>query len=206
MKIYDVEGFPNPARVRIALKEKGLFDAVEFIPVDVMGGEHRSPEFLAKNPSGAVPVLELVDGSCIAESLAITEFIDHLDGAPSLTGSDARQRAEIAMMQARVESGLLEAVGSYFHHATEGLGPDLETDQCADWGFRQKARALDTMRYLDTVLGDRPYLAGDSFSVADITAFTGMGFAAFAKVDVPAGLDNLAAWQDRVGRRPSIAA
>lgn len=205
MKIYDVEGFPNPARVRIALAEKGATDKVEFIPVDVMGGEHRSAAFKAKNPDAVVPCLELADGTHIAQCNAITEYIDAAFDGPSLTGTTPKDRAQISMMNLRAENGLLNAVGTYFHHATPGLGPDLETYQCAEWGKKQKEVAGQTMAYLDNVLADNEYLAGDQFSIADITAFAGLAFADFAKVDVPANLSNLAAWRAKVAARPSIA-
>ncbi|MCR9136857.1 MAG: glutathione S-transferase [Alphaproteobacteria bacterium] len=205
MKIYDTEGFPNPARVRIALAEKGASEKVEFIPVDVMAGEHRTEAFKARNPDATVPCLELEDGSHIAQCTAITEYIDgHFDG-PSLTGETPQERARISMMNLRAESGLLDAVGSYFHHATPGLGPDLETDQCAEWGKRQKDVASRTMTYLDGVLAETDYLAGDSFSVADITAYAGLAFADFAKVDIPEHLTHLNAWRARMAARPSIA-
>lgn len=205
MKIYDTEGFPNPARIRIAIAEKGATDKVAFVPVDVMGGEHRTSAFKAKNPDAAVPCLELADGTHISQCNAITEYIDgHFEG-PSLTGETPKERAMIAMMNLRAENGLMNAVGAYFHHATDGLGPDLETYQCAEWGNKQKEVAISTMAYLDEVLADNPFLAGPKFSVADITAFAGLAFADFAKVDIPASLTNLAAWRDKVAARPSIA-
>ena len=206
MKIYDVEGFPNPARIRIALAEKGASDKVEFIPVDVMGGEHRTPEFKAKNPDAVVPCLELEDGSHIAQCNAITEYIDATFDGPSLTGVTAKERAHISMMNLRAENGLLNAVGTYFHHATPGLGPDLETYQCAEWGNKQREVAESTMAYLDSVLAENEYLAGETFSMADITAFAGLAFADFAKVEIPESLANLKAWRARMAARPSIAA
>lgn len=204
MKVYEFQGFPNPARVRIALAEKGMTDKVTFVAVDVPGGEHRTPAFLAKNPSGAVPVLELDDGTTISECTAITEYIDHADGNPTLTGKTPKERAVIHMMHRRAEAGLLDAVGAYFHHATPGLGPKLETYQNADWGHHQKSRAVAGMKYLDGVLAKQPYLAGQSFSMADITAFTGLGFADFAKIEVPADCAHLKAWRSRVAGRPSV--
>jgi glutathione S-transferase len=204
MKIYDYQGFPNPTRIRIALAEKGLTNKVEFITIDVPNGEHRMPAFLAKNPSGAVPVLELDDGTTISECTAITEYIDNVAGTPTLTGRTAKERAVIHMMQRRAEAGLLDAVGTYFHHATPGLGPKLETYQCAEWGSHQKARAIAGMTYLDAVLAKNPYLAGENFSMADITAFAGLGFADFAKIDIPADCTHLKAWRARVAERPSI--
>lgn len=205
MIVYDTEGFPNPARVRIALAEKGATDKVKFVPVDVMAGEHRSDAFKAKNPDAVVPCLELADGTHISQCTAITEYIDgHFDG-PSLTGKTAKQRAQVAMMNLRAENGLLNAVGTYFHHATPGLGPDLETDQCAEWGNRQKEVAGQTMVYLDNVLADNDYIAGAEFSVADITTFAGLAFADFANVSIPDSLSNLKAWRAKVAARPSIA-
>ena len=206
MKVYEHKGFPNPMRIRVALAEKGLTDRVEFVPVDVTKGEHRTPEFLARNPAGAVPVLELEDGTCIAECSAITEYLDHLEGEPVLTGGTAKERAVIAMMQRRAEAGLLDAVGAYFHHATPGLGPQLETYQNREWGERQRERAVATMRQLDGVLATRPYLAGDGFTVADITALAGLAFAGFAEIAIPEECTALRAWQARVSQRPSVAA
>ncbi len=205
MKIHDCPGFPNPARIRIALAEKGLTDKVEFVHVDVPAGEHQGQEFRRKNPSAAVPVLELEDGTMISECTAITEYIDNLDGSPTLTGATPKQRAVTAMMQRRAEAGLLDAVAAYFHHATPGLGPDIEKNQCEPWGKLQRERAVDGMRYLDKVLADQPYIAGDRFSVADITAFAGLAFADFANIAVPNDCTNLKTWHRKVAQRPSIA-
>src|SRR5215468_6655973 len=121
MKIYDFKGFPNPARVRMAVAEKGLTGQVEFVTVNVPEGEHKTPAFLAKNPSAAVPVLELDDGTCIAECTAITEYLDNMTLSPSLTGKSTKERAVIHMMQRRTEATLLDAAAAYFHHATPGL-------------------------------------------------------------------------------------
>jgi len=205
MRVHEFKGFPNPARVRIALAEKNLFDQVEFVQVDVPGGAHRHPDFLAKNPSAAVPVLELADGTCLSECTAITEYLDHAAGEPVLTGRTARERGEIAMVQRKVEAGFLDAVSAYFHHATPGLGPAIETRQFKDWGDAQRERAVATMRWMDGQLEGRDYLAGDRFTVADITGMAGMAFAGFADIPVPADLANLRAWHDRVSARPSAA-
>lgn len=206
MKIYEFKGFPNPARVRIALAEKGLTDAVAFVSVDVPNGEHRTPEFLAKNPSGTVPVLELDDGTTISECTAITEYLDHAAPEPDLTGRTPRERAIIAMMQRRAEVGILDAVAAYFHHATPGLGPNIEGFQCSDWGNHQRQRAVAGMRYADDILAARPYLAGDEFSIADITAYAGLSFADLTGIEIPAELAHLAGWRARLAQRPSIAA
>lgn len=204
MKIFDVEGFPNPARVRLALAEKNALDHAEFITVDVMNGEHRTDSFKQKNPDATVPYAELDCGTCISQCTAITEYIDGSFEGPSLIGDTPKQRAVTQMMNLRAEAGLVDAVGAYFHHATPGLGPDLETNQNAAWGESNKTRAQKTMRYFDDVLGSSDYLAGGEFSMADITAFAGLAFADFAKVDIPAGLDNLTSWRKRLSKRPAF--
>jgi glutathione S-transferase len=201
MKIYDYPAFPNPLRVRIALAEKGLFNEVEFVTVDVPAGAHKRADFLAKNPAGAVPVLELDDGTTISECTAITEYLDHLTGEPELTGKTAKERAVVHMMQRRAEAGLLDAVAAYFHHATAGLGPTIETSQNREWGEANRARALDGMAYLNGVLAERSYLAGDRFTMADITAYAGLAFADFVKLDVPESCGHLKAWRERVAAR-----
>jgi len=205
LKIHDYKGFPNPTRVRIALAEKGLTNKVEFISVDVPGGEHRLPAFVRKNPYATVPVLELEDGTCISECTAITEYIDNLVGAPVLTGRSAKDRAIIHMMQRRTEAGLLDAAATYFHHATPGLGPKIEVYQNREWGEKNRERAIAGMRYCDQVLARQPFLAGNDFTMADITAFAGLAYAAIAKIEVPAELNNLRFWHQRVASRPSIA-
>lgn len=212
MKIHDVRGFPNPLRVRVALAEKGLTDQVEFVKVDLPGGEHKEAEFLAKNPSGTVPVLELDDGVYISECTAITEYVDHLDGRPTLTGATPRERAMIHMMQKRAEAELIDAVADYFHYATRGLGPAIEDGKKANWtgrdafGRKQGERAVAGMRYFDSVLRDRPYVAGERFSMADITVLGGLVFAGFAKLDVPEACTALKAWRARIEDRPSVKA
>lgn len=205
MKIYEYAGLPNPARVRIALAEKGLMDQVEFVSVDVLNGEHQKPDFLSKNPSGTVPVLELDDGTTISECTAITEFLDLQSGEQVLTGRTPKERATVHMMQRRAEAGLMDAVGTYFHHATPGLGPDIEGYQCPEWGQHQRERAVSGMQYLNDELADKPWLAGDTFSIADITAFAGLAFAEFAEIAIPAELTHLKDWRARVAARPSVA-
>ena len=205
MKIYDVPNFPNPVRVRIALAEKGAIDQVQFEAVDVMAGEHRTAAFLEKNPAAGVPVLELDDGTCIAECTAITEYIDHrFDGIP-LTGETAKQRAVVSMMNRRAESMVLDAVGTYFHHATDGLGPALETYQCVEWGEKQKENSLAGMQYFNGVLAKDQFVAGEAFTMADITLFAGLAFADFAAIEVPDNCSHLKAWREAVASRPSVA-
>jgi glutathione S-transferase len=204
MKVYEYKAFPNPWRVRIALAEKGLTDQVEFVQVDLPQGEHKQPEFLAKNPGGAVPLLELDDGTCIAECTAITEYFDHLTGEPTLTGKNATDRGVIHMMQRRVEANLLDAIANYFHHATPGLG--FEAYQIQEWGEKQKEQAIATLNDLDQLLATQPYIAGDRFTVADITALAGLAFGGFCQITIPETATHLKAWHDQMQQRPSFSA
>ena len=206
MKVYEFAGFPNPARIRIALAEKGQTENVEFVSVNVPQGEHKSPEFLAKNPSGLVPALELDDGTVIAECSAITEYLDQQDGNPTLTGKTPKERAVIHMMQRRAESGFLDAVAAYFHHATPGLGPDVETYQCSEWGEHQRKQAIKGMHYFNEILSEQSFIAGNEFTVADITMIAGLAFAGFANIDVPEECSSLKEWHARVSSRSSVAA
>ncbi|GGF30086.1 glutathione S-transferase [Aliidongia dinghuensis] len=210
MKLYDRSGFPNAGRIRVVLAAKGLDELVEFMPVDVIGAEHKSEAFLAKNPSGVIPVLELDDGTLLSECTAITEYLDNLDGQPTLTGTTARDKGVIHMMQRRAEAELIDAVGHYFHHATPGLGPTLQAHKSpdwahrADWGRREGERALRGMRYFDQILSGRPFVAGESFSMADITVFMGLAFAEVAGLAAPADLTSLAKWRAKVADIPSV--
>ncbi|MBO4123143.1 glutathione S-transferase [Cupriavidus gilardii] len=205
MKVYDFPTGPYPTRVRIALAEKSLQSRVEFVMVDLYKGEHKTPEFIAgKNYSGTLPVLELDDGTCIAECTAITEYLDALDGDPILTGRTPREKGVIHMMNKRAELELLDAISLYFHHGTPGLGPNVESYQNAEWGLRQRDKALLGMHYFDSVLKQRPFVAGETFSMADIAVIGGLIFAAIVKLPVPGECGALQAWYARMLQRQSV--
>ncbi|WP_207283887.1 glutathione S-transferase [Pseudomonas sp. FW300-N2F2] len=206
MKIYDWFNGPYPARVRIALAEKGLLPNIEFVPVNLWAGEHKKPEFLAINYSGTLPVLELNDGTRIAECTAITQYLDSLDGHPTLTGETPVEKGIIHMMTKRAEIEFLDAVSAYFHHATPGLGPDVELYQNAEWGARMRDKAIRGMRYFDNLLKDRPFVAGDKFSMADIAVLGGMIFASLVQLPVPEECVALRAWHARMQERSSVQA
>jgi glutathione S-transferase len=211
MKIYERAGFPNPSRVRIALAEKGIDSGIEFVTVDLLSAEHKQPAFLVKNPAGVVPVLELDDGLFIAEVVAITTYLDNLDGKPTLTGTTPREKAVIAMMQKRADDQMIDAIGIYFHHATDGLGDAVLAYKSPDWaqrkqwGERNLVKFNDGMAYFDGVLRRQPYVAGEQFSIADITVFAALNHAAVAGVEIPAEHVALLAWQEKVARRPGVS-
>lgn len=210
MKIFDIPGFPNPLRIRIVLAEKGLGADIEFINIDLPAAEHKQPAFLAINPLGTVPVLQIDDGTYISECTAITEYLDNLDGNPILTGKTPKEKAVIHMMQKRAESELADPVGIYFHHATPGLGEGLqpykspEWEGRIEWGNRQREKAVNGMKYFDQVLRTQPYIAGEAFSMADITVLAGLIFAGFASIAIPEACTALTAWQAKVQQRPSV--
>ncbi|MGG2396020.1 glutathione S-transferase [Pseudomonas sp. SH1-B] len=204
MKIYDWFDGPYPARVRIALAEKGLLDHVEFISINLWTGEHKKPEFLAINYSGTLPVLELDDGTLIAECTAITQYLDALDGRPTLTGETAKEKGLIHMMTKRAEIEFLDAVSVYFHHATPGLGAHVELYQNPEWGNRMRDKAIRGMHYFNRVLEQQSFVAGDIFSMADIAVLGGMIFASLVKLAVPDECTALRAWHTRMQDRPSV--
>lgn len=151
-----------------------------------------------------MPLLELDDGTYIAECTAITEYFDHLMDEPTLTGKGATERAMIHMMQRRVEANLLDAIANYFHHATPGLG--FETYQIQEWGEKQRVQAIATLNDLDRLLATQAYIAGDRFTVADITALAGLAFGGFCQITIPETATHLQAWHDRMQQRPSFSA
>lgn len=205
MRIYDFPTGPYPARVRIALAEKNLQSRAQFEMVDLYKGEHKKPAFIAtKNYSGTLPVLELDDGTLIAECTAITQYLDALDGAPTLTGATPLEKGLIHMMTKRAELELLDAVSVYFHHATPGLGPDVEIYQNAEWGLRQRDKAVRGMHYFDGVLRTQKFVAGEFFSMADITVIGGLIFAEIVNLPAPAECEALRDWYARMQERPSV--
>ena len=205
MRVYDFKGFPNPARVRIALAEKGMLDDVDFTPVNVPEGAHKAEEFKAKNPSATVPVLELDDGTTLSECSAIIEYLDALKDQGQLNGSSAKDRGVIAMRQRLVEANFLDAIAAYFHLATDGLGPAIEDIQNREWGEIRRAAAVSFLDRMESFLQDGQYLAGDAFTNVDITAYAGHLFADFVGLTYSAETyPRLAAWRQRVEARPAV--
>jgi glutathione S-transferase len=204
MTIYDWPTGPYPARVRIALAEKGLQSRIRFVKVNLFKGEHKQAAHLARQYSGTVPALELEDGSFLGECTAITEYLDALDGRPILTGTTPREKGMIHMMSKRAELELLDAVSVYFHHATPGLGPDVEIYQNPEWGLRQRDKALKGMHYFDAILQKQPFVATEFFSMADITVIGGLIFAGIVKLPIPAECEALQAWWANMQERPSV--
>lgn len=203
MKIYDFAFAPNPRRLRIFVAEKGLKIPTE--QVDLATGQNRTPEMLAKNPAGGLPVLELDDGTHMAESVAICRYLEGLHPDPNLMGKDSRDQSIIEMWNRRVELGLFAAAGRAFQHTNELFKARLK--QFPEYGETQREAVTQQLQWLDAQIGSKPFIAGDRFTIADITAEVAVDFAVqMAGVPMDPALNNLARWHQSVASRPSAKA
>jgi len=206
MKLYEMTAAPNPRRVRIFLAEKGI--TVPFVQVDMRKGEHKAPEFLKKNPSGKIPVLELDDGTCIAESVAICRYFEALHPKPSLFGATPKELGRIEMANRQLELELLGQVGVSWVN-----GPIVA--QMAPGRFKQNLQAKESSdaavrafyKRLDAELANREYMADNAYSIADITGLVTIDFAgSLVDLKPDASLSNLWRWHAAVSSRPSAKA
>jgi len=202
MKIYNSPMAPNPRRVRIFLAEKGL--VVPYEDVDIANAVNRQPEFRKKNPLAGVPVLELDDGTCIAESVAICRYFEGLHPEPPLMGVDAKDRAIVEMWNRRMEFALFLPIADAFRQRHEFFKGRIR--QCPEYAQLQKENAEDGLKWLDTELANRRYIAGDRFTIADITAMVGIDFGRISKIAIQPDQKNLARWHAEVAARPSAKA
>jgi glutathione S-transferase len=204
MKLYDYGRAPNPRRVRIFAAEKEL--ALEPVIIDMAAGEHRSSEFLAKNPSGKIPVLELDDGTCIAESVAICRYLEGIQPEPNLFGRDPLELALVEMHHRRIELILFSMIGTSWVNGPI-VSELMKTDPILAAKEQSDAGVNAFYGRLDRELGERPFIAGDRFTIADITTLVAIDFAS-SLVDLkPAeSLENLWAWHAKVSARPSASA
>lgn len=203
MKILETRLAPNPRRVRIFLAEKGI--EVPFEQVDLMKGDLKTDAFTKLNRLQRVPVMVLDDGTSICESIAICRYFEELQPSPALFGTGPLGRARVEMWQRRMELGLLNAVASAFRHLHPAMAT-LEVPQVAAWGEANKPRALEMLEVLDEQLADNAYVAGDAYSVADITAMVAIDFMKPARLARPDNLAHLARWYGEVSARPSAKA
>jgi glutathione S-transferase len=202
MKIYDFSLAPNPRRLRIFVAEKGLKIPSE--QVNILEGKNRTPEMLAKNPAGGLPVMELDDGSHLAESVAICRYLEGLHPEPNLMGKDYREQAFIEMWSRRIELGLFGAVARAFQNTNELFKGRIK--QFPEYGAAQRETAQQQFQWLDAQIGNRPFLAGDRFTIADITAEVAVDFGEFAGIKFDPALKNLSRWHKSVSSRPSAKA
>ncbi len=203
MKILDEKRAPNPRRVRVYLAEKGI--AVPFEQVDIMTGAAKTAEFAALNPIQRVPVLILDDGSAIAETIAICRYFEALHPEPSLFGRTPLEIAQIEMWNRRAELNFLFPVAQVFRHLHPAMA-ELEKPQVPAWAEANKPRVAEIIGIFDHALAKTRFLAGDSFSVADITAAIATDFMKIARLSVPDEAQNFKRWYEEVRSRPSYSA
>jgi glutathione S-transferase len=202
MKLHESAQAPNPRRVRIFLAEKGI--EVPTVQVDIGKAENRRPEFIARNPMGGVPVLELDDGSHLAESVAICRYFEGLQPEPALMGIDARDRAFVEMWNRRMEFEIALPIMQSFRNTHDFFKGRIP--QVAEYGAVCKAAAEKRFEWLDAELASREFIAGDRYTIADITALVGIDFGRVTKIRIEPDQKNLKRWHDAVSQRPSAKA
>ena len=193
---------PNPRRVRIFLAEKGI-DIPE-TNVDMMKREHKSPEFRAKNSMGQLPALELDDGTCISETVAICRYFEETHPEPPMFGRTAVEKALVDQWIRRVEFAVMMPVGNFWRHAHPFTAALLT--QFKDFGESNKETYQGAQKYLDRELDGREFLVGDSYTMADICLLSTVDFAEWIGLPVEDEFTNLKAWRERVKARPSADA
>ena len=203
MKLYDSKMAPNPRRTRIFLAEKGISLPTE--QVDMMKMEHKTPEYSAINPFQRMPTLVLDDGTVITESLAICRYFEALQPDPPLFGTGAKETALVEMWSRRVENNFFATVAAVFRHLHPAM-KELEVPQVPAWAEANKPRVTWFLELLDSELAKREFIAGDNFSIADITAQCTVDFMKPARLTIPDGAANVKRWHAAVSARPSAKA
>ena len=209
MKLYDCQMAPNPRRVRVFLAEKGV--DIPKTEVSIIEGENLKPEYLAVNPRGLLPTLELDDGSRIDETIAICRYIEETQPEPNLMGRDALEKAQIESWQRHMEFDGLNPTGEMFRNSFDpfknrGL-PGLENVQAIpELAARGKAGVERFYERLEHRLSQSAYVAGERYTIADITALCVVDFASFAKMGIPEANTNTKRWHADVSARPSAKA
>ena len=202
MKLYDGGKAPNPRRVQVFLKEKGI--EIERVQLDINALEPRSESFARLNPTKTVPALELDDGTVISETIAICRYLEELHPEPNLFGTNALEKALIEMWQRRVELYFLLPVAFAFRHLHPGA-KTIEPVQVAQWGEMNQERATAFMAVLDRQLQANAFIAGNRFTVADITLLAACQFLRPARITIADDHAALKAWLEKVTARPSAA-
>lgn len=203
MKLYDYQAGPNPRRVRIFLAEKGI--EVPLVHTDIVKREQKTPEFLAKNPIGSIPVLELDDGTCISESVAICRYFEETHPEPPLFGQSPLEKAQIEMWLRRVELNFMVPVGLVWIHG-HPLTARL-VKQIPEAAEQNRKRVHLGYQLLDDQLAGHPFVAGETYSVVDAVLLASLDFAnGLVGVPYDPGLNHLKRWHDAVSARPSAKA
>ncbi|WP_029014048.1 glutathione S-transferase family protein [Niveispirillum irakense] len=203
MKLYDDAIAPTPRRVRMFLAEKGL--DIPRVPVVIGKGEHLAPDYAARVPSCRVPALELDDGTIICESVAICRYIEALHPEPNLMGRDPLEQARIEMVQRRMEFELLLPFAHAFRHSHPKMAAlEVQVPAFADV---QRVQAEKRLTVLEADLARQGFVAGDRFTIADITAFTTLAFfPRLVGITIDERYPSVQRWMGEVASRPSAAA
>jgi len=203
MKLYDSKLAPNPRRTRIFLAEKGISVPTE--QVDMMQMQHKTPEYTAINPMQRMPALVLDDGTVITESIAICRYFEELQPEPPLFGVGAKERALVEMWNRRCEINFLANVAAVFRHLHPAM-KELEVPQIPAWAEANKPRVAEFLKLMDSELAKREFVAGDRFSVADITLLVAVDFLKPSRLILSEELFHVKHWHAAVSARPSAKA
>ena len=202
MRIIEAKNTPNGRRVRVFLAEKGIH--VDGANIDLRAGDNLATEHRTKNPFGRIPVLELDDGTCIAESVAICRYFEETQPKPALFGTDAKSRANVEMWNRRAELNFLMPGAQAFRNIT-GFFKDREKIS-AEWGQISLEAAAAALPLFDAALLQSKFLAGDAFSIADITFGVALDFCQAVKLQLPFDLPNVKRYRADLAARPSWSA
>lgn len=206
MNFYDCPTAPSPRRVRIFLAEKGV--SLKTKTVDLANGQQLTDAFGAINPHRTVPILELDDGTKLLDSTSICMYLEETFPDPNLMGRDAKERAIIAMWQREVETNGMMAIMECFRNSSKGFksraltGP-VDYEQIPELAERGRQRVRHFFTELNARLSGSEYVAGDRFTIVDITAFVAVEFSRAIRETVPDDATHLARWRDAVNARPS---
>jgi glutathione S-transferase len=202
MILHDLAAGMHPRRVRIFLAEKGI--SIERREVDAAGGANATPDFLRLNPLGKLPVLELDDGTAIAESLAICRYLEALNPDPPLMGRTAREVADIEMWTLRMDHELSQMIALAFIQSSDFYRGRIEQiPEVASWA---RGRALETMNWLNHELSGRRHIAGEDYTIADIVAQSAFVLGKAVGLRIPPDMTNLSRWFTEVTARPTARA
>jgi len=207
MKLYDNDFAPSPRRVRMFIAEKGLESRgvrITRIPVDIAANETQSAAYLEVNPQGEVPVLELDDGTRLQESLAICRYLEALHPEPCLFGATPLARARIEAMTLGLMFRVYVPTTHAFRH-THRFWQGRVT-QIAEYGALARDQVLAEWQRIDSLLASRPFVAGDTFSFADIVAFTTLEFGKPSGIRLQPAQQHLSRWYADIASRPSSKA
>jgi glutathione S-transferase len=206
MKFYDCSTAPSPRRVRIFVAEKGL--EIETIEIDLRNGEQMAPAFRAINPNCTVPVLVLDDGTTLTSTAGIRGYLEAVHPEPSLTGSTAAEKGRVADLQWRIEIEGMMAMSEALRNSAvrmqgRALTGAVDYEQIPALAERGKARVERFLNGVEAMIGDKPFAAGDHYSVADIDLLVVVDFAGWIKMSLPEGASNARRWHATVSGRPS---